>query len=269
MNWEKEYEHLRDRGKTWGPGIDDAVEPTEEEIARQKALMDAYRQKLKEYSVEPRKKFADAGDALRAEPAPSSTDGGALLAWQRKYNDATLALCKSAAESLGYSLERGWVRNHKDANKERDLFSVSIEYCGWIPGEYGNLHKFFVCGIEDVEDCLQLVADFAAIGNTPTTWYREHFHYTCGNSGEVRNELMRRFDTGHPGDSPAPRKEEHQVRVGEDEIAALGARGAARTKEHAQASFRDLDSVIESAECRSNASREVGSVKGLDRDKDL
>ena len=73
-NWEKEYEHWRDRGRTWGPGIDDAVEPTEEEIARQKALRDAYRQKLEEYSVEPRKEFSDAGKELRAEPVPSSAD---------------------------------------------------------------------------------------------------------------------------------------------------------------------------------------------------
>ena len=203
MNWEKEYEHLRDRGKTWGPGVDDVEEPTEEEIARQAAAMAAYRQKLEEYSVEPRKEFADAGKELRAEPVPSSADGGALLAWQRKYNDAVLALCKSAAEALGYSLERGGVRNHRDANKERDLFSVSIEYCGWISGEYGNLHKFFVCGIEDAEDCLQLVADFKAIGTTPTTWYGEHFHYTSGHSGEVRNELIRRYGIGELG----PRKQ--------------------------------------------------------------
>ena len=197
-NWEKEYERLRDRGKTWGPGVDDVVEPTKEEISRHQAQMDAYRQKLKEYSVEPRKEFADAGKALRADPAPSSADASALLAWQRKHNDTTLALCKSAAESLGYALERGWVRDHKDANKERDLFSVSIEYCGWIPGEYGNLHKFFVCGIEDVEVCLQLVADFGAIGTYSTTWYGENFHYSTRDSGELRNELIRRYGIGVP-----------------------------------------------------------------------
>lgn len=201
-NWEKEYEHLRDRGRTWGPGIDDAVEPTEEEIARHKAQMDAYRQKLRAYSVEPRKEFVDAGETLRAEPVPSSADI-ALLAWQRKHNDAVLALCKSAAESLGYSLERGWVRNHKDANKERDLFSVSIEYCGWIPGEYGNLHQFFVCGIEDVEDCLQLVADFGAIGAYSTTWYGENFHYSTKNTGELRNELIRRYGIGEMAAPPS------------------------------------------------------------------
>ena len=119
-----------------------------------------------------------------------------------------LALCKSAAESLGYFLERGGVRNHRDVNKERDLFSVSIEYCGWIPGEYGNLHQFFVCGIEDAEDCLQLVADFKAIGATPTTWYGEHFHYTSGNSGEVRNELIRRYGLGVPEGKPLEGKEQ-------------------------------------------------------------
>ena len=198
MGWEREYEHWRDRGKTWGPGIDDVEEPTEEEMAQHQARMDAYRQKLKAYSVEPRKEFADAGEALRAEPAPSSVDGGALLAWQRKHNDETLALCKSAAKSLGYSLELGWPKDLREQTKRKEAFSVSIEHHGWLPDIGGNLHKFFVCGIEDVEDCLQLVADFGAVGKWSTTWYGESFYYTTRNTGELRNELIWRYGIGKP-----------------------------------------------------------------------
>lgn len=198
MSWEKEYEHLRDRGKTWGPGVDDVEEPSAEMIARRKASREAYLQKLKTYSVEPRKEFADAGKALKEEAAPSSVDAGALLAWQRKYNDATLALCKSAAKSLGYSLELGWPKELREQTKNSETFSVSIEYHGWLPGKGGNIHKFFVCGIKDVEDCLQLVADFGAVGQWSTTWYGENFRYSTRNTGELRNELIRRFGIGEP-----------------------------------------------------------------------
>ena len=199
-NWEKEYEHLRDRGKTWGPGIDDAVEPTEEEIARHQAQMDAYRQKLKAYSVQPRKEFADAGEALKADPAPSSLDGGALLAWQRRQNDAALALCKSAAASLGYSLELGWPKELREQTKNKETFSVSIEYYGWLPDRGGNIHKFFVSGIQTIEDCLQLVADFGAVGQRSTTWYGENFHFCTRDTGELRNELIRRYGVGKLAD---------------------------------------------------------------------
>lgn len=200
MSWEKEYEYLRDKGHTWGPGIDDVVEPTEEEIARRKASREAYRQKLKAYSVEPRKEFADAGKALREEPAPSSVDGGALLAWQRKYNDTALALCKSAAKSLGYSLELGWPKNLREQTKREETFFVSIEYHGWLPDRGGNIHNFFVSGIKDVEDCLQLVADFGAVGQWSTIWYGENFHYSTRNTGELRMELIRRFGFEEPKD---------------------------------------------------------------------
>ncbi len=158
--------------------------------------MDAYRQKLRAYSVEPRKEFADAGEALKKEAAPSSVDAGALLAWQRKQNDEALALCKSAAKSLGYSLELGWPEDFRE--KTKDAFSVSIEYHGWLPGRGGNIHKFFVCGIEDVEDCLQLVADFGAIGHRSTTWYGERFHFYTRDTGELRMELIRRFGFEEP-----------------------------------------------------------------------
>lgn len=199
-SWLKEAEHLRDRGRTWGPGVDDVVELTPEEEKRQADLMAAYRQKLKDYSVTPRKVFADAGEALRSDPSPSSSDGYALISWQQKHSDANLALCKSAAESLGYSLNLGWVKDHADANRERDLFSVSIDYYGYLPDRGGNIHRFFVCGIEDVEDCLQLVADFAAIGAQPTTWYGGNFHYSSGHTGELRNELIRRYNIGKPAE---------------------------------------------------------------------
>jgi hypothetical protein len=198
VGWEEEYEHWRDKGRTWGPGIDGAEEPTVEEIARRQAQLDEYRQKLSAYSVKPRKEYADAGKALREDPAPSSVDGGALLAWQKKYNDSALELCKSAAKSLGYSLELGWPKDLREQTKKKETFSVSIEYYGLLPNRGGNIHKFFVSGIEDIEDCLQLVADFGALGQRSTTWYGERFHFYTKDSGELRMELIRRFGFEEP-----------------------------------------------------------------------
>ncbi len=57
----------------------------------------------------------------------------------------------------------------------------------------GNLHKFFVCGIKCLNDCLQLVADFSAIGLTPATWYGKDFHCTLRHTGELYYELIRAF----------------------------------------------------------------------------
>ena len=44
MSWISEYEHLRDKGHTWGPGIDDVHEPTEEEWAEFEAEQKAFEQ---------------------------------------------------------------------------------------------------------------------------------------------------------------------------------------------------------------------------------
>lgn len=232
MNWEKEYEHLRDRGKTWGPGVDDVEEPSEEEIARQDALMVAYREKLKAYSVEPRKEFVEAGKELKAS-IPGQYDY-----WREDYHKKKISLCQDACKSLGYSMELGWVRNHLDANLERNTFSISVEYYGWLPDRGGNIHKFFVCGIDDVEDCLQLVADFSAIGATPTTWYGENFHYTSGNTGEVRNELIRRYG------------------IGEIDVSSSG-----QCLQH-----ESIDSVIADAEARVEKVSSAGIDKDIEKD---
>lgn len=99
---------------------------------------------------------------------------------------------------MGYSLELGWPKDLKEQTKKIETFSVSIEYYGWLPDRGGNIHKFFVSGIEDIEDCLQLVADFDAIGQRSTTWYGERFHFCTRDSGELRMELIRRFGFEEP-----------------------------------------------------------------------
>lgn len=67
-----------------------------------------------------------------------------------------------------------------------------------MPNRGGNIHKFFVSGIKNIEDCLQLVADFGAIGQRSTTWYGERFHFYTRDSGELRMELIRRFGFEEP-----------------------------------------------------------------------
>ena len=191
MGWKKDLEHLRDWGKTWGPGVDDARTLTEDEMAGQDALAEAYRRKLGEYSVAPREAFVKFGKQLR-EAIP----GGER--WQEEYRKAKIELCRAACDTLGYSLELGWEAKARADQDCEKAFSVSVEYCGWLPGRGGNIHNYFVCGIQDAEDCLQLVADFQAIGVIPTTWYGKDFHYSTGNTGELRYELIRRFGIGFP-----------------------------------------------------------------------
>lgn len=189
LNWKQAAEHLRDRGHTWGPGIDDAPSDyTEDEMKRGQAEAAAYKQKLQEYSVPPRKEFVEAGQELKSS-IPSSEDisfGRAPVDWREEHSDKEIKLCKAACESLGYILELGY-------GKSKDSFAVSVDYHGWLPGRGGNIHKFFVSGIKSIEDCLQLVADFSAIGARPTTWYKDNFHYSTRNTGELRMELIRRF----------------------------------------------------------------------------
>ena len=73
--------------------------------------------------------------------------------------------------------------------KGERLFAVTVEHYGWLPDRGGNLHRYAASGIRNLEDCLQLTADFAAIGMQVTTFFDKSFHYTCNDTGELRNEL--------------------------------------------------------------------------------
>lgn len=191
LSWEKEYEHFRDKGHTWGPGVDDAISLNEAEEARQDALTNAYQNKLKEYSVAPRNEFLEAGKILKE--IPHSCDN-----WREEYNKKKIDFCSNACKSLGYSLKLDGFYNYIQNNEIENTFSISVEYYGWLPDRGGNIHRYFVCGIKDVEDCLQLVADFGAIGAESTTWYGKDFHYSTLNTGELRYELIRLCGVGKP-----------------------------------------------------------------------
>lgn len=186
MGWEKEYEHLRDRGHTWGPGIDDVIPLTEEERAAEEAQYQAFLQKLESYRVPPREKYRLAGESL-AKTLPSHKDiiyGKAPMGWREEYSRKKLILCKEAAADLGYSLA-----GTEERQPREDLFAVKVEQYGYLPDRGGNIHPFYACDIASLEDCLQLVADFKAIGMSPTTFLGKTFHYHCGDTGELRNEL--------------------------------------------------------------------------------
>ena len=186
MGWEREYEHWRDMGHTWGPGVDDTEAYTEEELAEIEKRHQAYLQKLESYRIPAREAFLQAGQALkRTLPDHKSIIyGTAPYRWREQYSDARLALCKNAAESLGYQLNLS-----DEAMKGEGLFAVTVEYYGWLPDRGGNLHRYAASGIRNLEDCLQLTADFAAIGMQVTTFFDKSFHYTCNDTGELRYEL--------------------------------------------------------------------------------
>lgn len=186
MGWEREYEHWRDMGHTWGPGVDDVEEYTEEELAEIERSHQAYLQKLESYRVPAREEYLNAGKALKhALPDHKSIiHGTAPFHWREQYSNARLALCKEAAESLGYRFDLA-----DNAMKGERLFAVTVNHYGWLPDRGGNLHRYAAFGIRDLEDCLQLTADFAAIGMQVTTFFDKSFHYTCNDTGELRNEL--------------------------------------------------------------------------------
>lgn len=190
MNWEKEYEHLRDMGHTWGPGIDDAVPYTEEELEKQRAQYAAYQQLLRDYSVPARQEFVMAGKELEDYLASQTdhTTGWIGYNLQETHSKKQIELCRKAAESLGYTLDL-----HGKCREVGKTFSITADYYGYLPGEYGNIHQYVVSGVKSLEDCLQLVADFAAVGIRPTTFYGEHFNYSTTHTGELRMELMRRY----------------------------------------------------------------------------
>lgn len=186
MGWEKEYEHWRDMGHTWGPGIDDVQNYSEEELAEMQQRQDVFQQKLSEYRVSPREKYLRAGKALK-DSLPSHHDiiyGNAPFDWREKYSDERMKLCQEATESLGY---RFGFMDH--SLRSDGLFVVAADYYGWLPNRGGNIHRFAATGIGNLEDCLQLVADFVAIGQAVTTYFGKDFHYSCKDTGELRYEL--------------------------------------------------------------------------------
>lgn len=188
MGWQREYEYWRDMGHTWGPGIDDKNELSEEEQAEEEKRYEAYLKKKEEYTVAPRNEFLEAGKEIQ-KTLPSHHDiifGNAPLKWREDYSSQAMELCKKAAESLGYTfaLAEGCI-------KKENHFAIGVDSYGWLPDRGGNIHKFIAYDITNLEDCLQLVADFAAIGREATTYFDNGFHYTTKNTGDLRIELER------------------------------------------------------------------------------
>jgi len=186
MGWEREYERWRDMGHTWGPGIDDVREYTEEELALQQKEWTAYQEKLASHRVPPRLEYLQAGKNLEENlpPRKDRINGTVSYDWRSKHNDAQLALCRQAAESLGYSFGL-----FDRSTKHDQRFSVTMDYYGWLPDRGGNIHRYAATSILTIEDCLQLVADFSAIGKSVTTYFDKHFHYSCNDTGELHLEL--------------------------------------------------------------------------------
>lgn len=190
MKWEKEYERLRDMGHTWGPGVDDVVPLTEEEQEAEKLSYEAFQQKLRDYTIQPRPEFAEAGKALKDSLPPRSdiVFGRAPHHWREEHSAREIALCQKAAASLGYTLELCSEIERKD--KE---FSIKIDGYGYISDRVGNIHPYIVTGIKSLEDCLQLVADFVALGTHPTIRYDKGFCYSTDRTGQLRWELESRY----------------------------------------------------------------------------
>ena len=186
MNWKKEAEHLRDYGHTWGPGHEkeDQLEWTEEELRAEEEAAERYRRQKEAGRVAPREKYAQAGEALK-KTLPSHHDiicGQAPLNWREDYSDQKLALCKDAAGSLGYSF------GLRDGTEDRASLMVGVMGYGNVPGRGGNLHYYAASGIRDLEDHLQLVADFRAIGMHCTSYYKDR-HISLDDTGELRMEM--------------------------------------------------------------------------------
>lgn len=181
MGWEKEYEHWRDYGHTWGPGIDDRREPTEEEIAANEAWWKEYEAKKDRLRVAPREKYVQAIKELDAMDTSSYQD-------LKKYRTLKLELCKQAAEELGYSLVSF---NH--SNRDKDSFTIKIEH-----HDDGRIYSYGVTGIKNINDCLQLTADLNLFSGWPNIWYKDYL-YSTADTGELRIEMER---WGFPLDGP-------------------------------------------------------------------
>ncbi len=103
MSWEQEYEHLRDKGKTWGPGIDDAVEPTDKELIDRRVKREAYRKKLDDAAIAPREEFVVAGEELKNRYSTDEIFRSSSL--MKEFCGAQMELCKKACELLGYKFD--------------------------------------------------------------------------------------------------------------------------------------------------------------------
>lgn len=198
--WEKEYERWRDMGHTWGPGVDDPLEYTEEERREEDRRFNAYQQKLESYRVTPRPDYLAAGLALKASlpDHKSITYGTAPFHWREDYSKAQIVLCREAAQTLGYSL-----CPRQGAFRTSGQFALQIEQYGFLPDRGGNIHPYIVSGITNLEDCLQLTADFIATGQHPTIFFDHSFLISCDDTGQLRMELENWSRSNH---IPLPQK---------------------------------------------------------------
>ena len=153
-------------GNTLGPGIDDVSEPTEEERKISAMKREAYENELASIRVDAREPYKEIGKELKTWFRESEEH---LFAKQQKLSKKEIEACKLATKDLGYSFKLF------NGNKDTDTFSISVEYHGYLSGKGGNIHHFAATGIEEPEKCLQLVADFSAIGCRTTTFYQNHY----------------------------------------------------------------------------------------------
>ena len=179
MNWEKDAEHMHDYGHTWGPGIDDYVEPTEEEQLASSASFEAYKKELEVLRVDARETYAETGKKFNEWVDEYSKKAGD---WREEYSKKQMDACQKAAEELGYSF------GLRDGNEDRNKFIISVEYYGFLSGRGGNIHHFAASGIDNPEKCLQLVADFKAIGCRTTTFYQDYF-CSIDDTARLRKEM--------------------------------------------------------------------------------
>lgn len=189
MGWEKEYEHMRDYGHTWGPGLEDDSESSEAKVSETAARRQAYEEKRANLRVKPSDAAVQAGkdlDEMLSGFSGFSTNGGAdsynLL---QMHSQEQLNYAKKIARDLGYDL---LCCSLKD--RDRDGFTVSVEFHGHVPGEGGGIHRFSVVDIDNIKDCLQLVEDFSKLGYWSTTWHKD-YHITLKDSGDLRIEMER------------------------------------------------------------------------------
>lgn len=181
MGWLRDAEHFRDYGHTWGPGIDDYEEPTEEEQLTSNAQYGAYQKELAVLRVAARETYEKTGKELGVWASEQATSS---VGWREQLSRKKMEACKRAAEKSGCSF------GLRDGNEDKDQFLVSVEFYGYLPGRGGNIHHFAASGIADPEQCLQLVADFSAIGCRTTTFYQNHY-ISEDDTARLRKEMER------------------------------------------------------------------------------
>lgn len=180
MGWEKEYEHMRDYGHTWGPGLEGDSEPSETEVSEAAARRQAFEEKRAKLRVEP----SDVAVQGRKE-LDERFSGSSVYEEARAYNQEQLNYAKKVAQGLGYDLGCCSLRD-----RDRDKFTVSVEFHGQVSGEVGSIHRFSVVDIDNIKDCLQLVEDFSELGYWSTTWHKD-YHICLKDSGDLRLEMVR------------------------------------------------------------------------------